>query len=74
LFVEKGPAADATVSPQPEGLLCNPCYEDEEKDDQFFSFFHEMKYRWNEMYRGKPKYSGINLSQCHLVHHKSHMD
>ena len=24
--------------------------------------------------RGKPNYSGRNLSQCHFVHHKSHMD
>jgi hypothetical protein len=48
--VEKGPAAHASVLPQPEGLLCNPCGEDEEEDDQF-PFFHEMKHRWNEMGR-----------------------
>jgi hypothetical protein len=30
--------------------------------------------RWNETERGKPKYSGKNLSQCHFVHHKSHTD
>jgi hypothetical protein len=35
-LVEKGPAAEATDAPQPEGLLCNPCHEDEEKDSQFF--------------------------------------
>jgi hypothetical protein len=23
--IEKGPAADVTDAPQPEGLLCNPC-------------------------------------------------
>jgi hypothetical protein len=40
----------------------------------FFSFFQVMKHRWNEIDRGKPKYSGKNLSQCHFVHHKSHMD
>ena len=24
-YIEKGPAADVTDAPQPEGLLCNPC-------------------------------------------------
>jgi hypothetical protein len=39
-----------------------------------FSFFLVMEHRWNEIDRGKPKYSEKNLSQCHFVHHKSHMD
>jgi hypothetical protein len=30
-FVVKSPAADATDAPQPEGLLCNRCDEDEEQ-------------------------------------------
>jgi hypothetical protein len=33
-----------------------------------------MEHRWNEIDRGKPKYSGKNLSQCHFVYHKCHMD
>jgi hypothetical protein len=69
LFV-KGPAADATDAPQPWGLLCNPVM----KMISVFSFFRVMEHRWNETDRGKPKYSGKNLSQCHFVYHKSRMD
>jgi hypothetical protein len=32
-----------------------------------------MEQRWNDTDRGKPKDSEINLSQCHFVHHKLHM-
>jgi hypothetical protein len=51
-----------------------PYDEDEEKYDQLFSFFRVMGHRCNETDREKPKYSGKNLSRCHFVHHKSHMD
>jgi hypothetical protein len=68
--VEKGPAADATDAPQPWGLLCNPV----KKMTSFIPFFRAMEHRGNKIDRGKPKYSGINLSQCHSVYHKSHMD
>jgi hypothetical protein len=37
-----------------------------------FSFFRVMEHRWNKIDRGKPKYAGKNLPQCHFVHHKSH--
>jgi hypothetical protein len=40
----------------------------------FFPFFLVMEHRWNETDKGKPKYSGKNLSQCNFVYHKSHMD
>jgi hypothetical protein len=33
-----------------------------------------MEPRWNYTDRGKPKNSEKNLSHCHFVHHKSHMD
>jgi hypothetical protein len=64
--VMKGPAADATNAPQPKGLLCNPVM----KMISFFLFFQVMDHRWNEIDRGKPKYWGTNLSQCHFAHHK----
>jgi hypothetical protein len=51
-----------------------PYDEDEERDDRFFSFFQVMEHQWYEIDRGKPKYSEKYLSQCHFVHHKSHMD
>jgi hypothetical protein len=40
----------------------------------FSFFFQVMEHWWNEIDRIKPKYSEKNLSQCHFVHHKSHMD
>ena len=33
-----------------------------------------MEHLWNEIDRGKPKYSEQTLSHCHFVHHKSHID
>jgi hypothetical protein len=51
-----------------------PCDEDEEKMISWFSLFQVMEHRWNEIDRGKPKYSVKNLSQWHFVHHKSHID
>jgi hypothetical protein len=50
----KGLAADATGAPQPWVLLCNPVT----KISFFFSFFQVPEHRWNEIDRGKPKYSG----------------
>jgi hypothetical protein len=40
---------------------------------KFFLLFHLMEHLWNEIDRGKPKYSEKNLSQCHFVHH-TYMD
>jgi hypothetical protein len=56
-------------------LIVHPC--DEDYDDDYYYFFVlflVMEHRWNEIDRGKPKYSEKNLSQYHFVHYKSHMD
>jgi hypothetical protein len=48
-----------------------PCDEDDDDDDYyFFVLLLVMEHRWNEIARGKPKYSEKNLSQSH----ESHMD
>jgi hypothetical protein len=65
----KGPAADAKDAPQPWGLLSNPVMK-----TISFSFCRVTEHRWKETDRGKPKYPMKNLSQCHFIHHKSHMD
>jgi hypothetical protein len=39
-----------------------------------FVLFLVMEHRRKETDRGKPKNSWKNLSQCHFVYHKSHMD
>jgi hypothetical protein len=33
-----------------------------------------MGHRWNNTERGKLKYLEKNLSHCHFIYHKSHMD
>jgi hypothetical protein len=66
------PRSRSYVSTTALRLLVQPCNEDEEKDDQFF--FQVMEHRWNEIDRGKPKYSRKILCQCHFVYHKPHMD
>ena len=53
-----------------EGLLCNPVM----KMISFLCFSTLMDHWWNEIDRGKPKYSEKNVSQCHFVRHKFHMD
>jgi hypothetical protein len=40
----------------------------------FYQFLQLMEHQWNEIDRVKPTTRKKNLSQCHFVHHKSHMD
>jgi hypothetical protein len=63
-FVVKGTAADATDA------YCATLW----WRWLVFSFFLVIEHRWNEIYRGKPKYPSKNLAQCHFVYHKSHVD
>jgi hypothetical protein len=56
---------------------CDDDDDDDDDDDYYYFFFvlsQAMEHRWNETDRKNPKYSGKTLSQCHCVHHKSHMD
>jgi hypothetical protein len=69
----KGPA-DAMDVLQPWGLLCNPMMMMMMMISFFPPFSWVMEHRWNEIDRGKLKYSGKNLSQCRFVHHISHVD
>jgi hypothetical protein len=57
-----------------ENVTSQPCYAPTRSGAAFFVLFLVMEHQWNEIDRGKPKYSAKNLSQCHFAHHKSHMD
>jgi hypothetical protein len=70
---EQGPRSRSYGRTAVLRLTEETCDKDEEKDDQFFIFPSNgapVEYIGS----GKPKYSAKNLSQCHFVQHKSHMD
>jgi hypothetical protein len=66
----KGPAADATDAPQPWGFLCNPVMKMSIFLTSLTSNGAPVEWKW----QGKTDNSEKNLSQCHFVHHKPHMD
>jgi hypothetical protein len=51
-------------------LLVQPC----DEDDQFSSFFRVMGTGGMKLTGENRRTRGKNLSQCHFVHHTSHMD
>ena len=59
-FCGEGPRSRSYRRTAALRLIVQPCDEDEEKDDQFFSFLQVMGHRWNDSDRGKTKYSGEN--------------
>jgi hypothetical protein len=50
------------------------CDDDDDIIEVFSVFCILMEHRWNEIDKEKWKYSEKNLSQCHFVDQKSHMD
>jgi hypothetical protein len=72
-FFKEGPRSRSCGRTAALRLLVQPCDEDEEKDDLFSSALQVMEHRWNEIDKGKSKYSGKNLSQCHCPP-QNHMD
>jgi hypothetical protein len=66
-FCGEGPRSRSYGRTAALRLTVQSCDEDEEKGDQIFSFFQVMEQRWNEIDRGKPKYSGgkpVPMSLC----------
>jgi hypothetical protein len=67
-FVVKSPAADATDAPKPWGLLCNPIMKIS------FPIFPCSGAPAEWIWQWKTEVLGKNLSECHFVHQKSHIE
>jgi heme/copper-type cytochrome/quinol oxidase subunit 2 len=77
--VEKDPAADATDAPQPYAFLCNLMMEllliiIIIIIIIIIVFFLVTEHRWNEIDRGRPKYSGKTYPSATLSTTNPHGD
>jgi hypothetical protein len=74
IFIDEGPRSRRYGRTAALRLIGQPCDEDDGDDYYFFVLFLVMEHQWNDIDREHRSSRGENLSQCHFVHHESHMD
>jgi hypothetical protein len=74
-FCGEGPRSRSYGRTAALRLVVQPRDEDEEKDDRFFFNFTKQWSTGGMKLTGENRITrGKTLSQCHFVHHKTHMD